>query len=97
MMKKNNNSKAFVLACLTVGAVVVLFSLIFKLYRWQHYLIAAGVALLAGRIVYIMAQGLDTSNHAPSSSLFPRPGIPPWTPWWRRARKCWRRSAMKTT
>lgn len=74
MMKKNNNSKAFVIACLTIGAVVVLFSLIFKLYRWQHYLIAAGVALLAGRIVYIMAQGLDTSNHAPEQQPIPKTG-----------------------
>ena len=74
MMKKNNNSKAFVIACLTIGAVVVLFSLIFKLYRWQHYLIAAGVALLAGRIVYIMAQGLDTSNHAPAQQPIPKTG-----------------------
>ena len=74
MMKKNNNSNAFVIACLTVGAVVVLFSLIFKLYRWQHYLIAAGVALLAGRIVYIMAQGLDTSNHAPEQQPIPKTG-----------------------
>lgn len=74
MMKKNNNSKAFVIACLTIGAVVVLFSLIFKLYRWQHYLIAAGVALLAGRIVYIMAQGLDTSKLAPAQQPIPKTG-----------------------
>ena len=74
MMKKNNNSKAFVIACLTIGAVVVLFSLIFKLYRWQHYLIAAGVALLAGRIVYIMAQGLDTSKQAPAQQPIPKTG-----------------------
>lgn len=74
MMKKNNNSKAFVIACLTIGAVVVLFSLIFKLYRWQHYLIAAGVALLAGRIVYIMAQGLDTSKQAPAQQSIPKTG-----------------------
>ena len=74
MMKKNNNSKAFVIACLTIGAVVVLFSLIFKLYRWQHYLIAAGVALLVGRIVYIMAQGLDTSKQAPAQQPIPKTG-----------------------
>ena len=74
MMKKNNNSKAFVISCLTIGAVVVLFSLIFKLYRWQHYLIAAGVALLAGRIVYIMAQGLDTSKQAPAQQPIPKTG-----------------------
>ena len=48
------------------AAVNYLFSLIFKLYRWQHYLICGGLALLIGRIVFIMAQGVDTSKKAPS-------------------------------
>ncbi len=72
--KKNNNSKAYVIAFLAMGAVVVLYSLIFRLYRWQHYLIAAGIAMLVGRIIFIMAQGLDTSNAAPVQQPIPKTG-----------------------
>ena len=45
MQNKKKNSKPYVAAFLAMGAAVVLYSLIFKLYRWQHYLIAAAVAL----------------------------------------------------
>ena len=72
--KKNNASKAYIIAFLVMGVVVVLYSLIFKLYRWQHYLIAAGIALLAGRIAYIMAQGVDTSKEAPVQQVIPKTG-----------------------
>lgn len=75
MQQKNKNgSKAYVIAFLAMGIVVVLYSLIFKLYRWQHYLIAAGIALLVGRIVFIMAQGLDTSKEAPVQQPIPKTG-----------------------
>lgn len=63
--KKKSNSKAYAVSFLVMGAVLVLYSLIFQFYRWQHYLIAAGVAVLIGRIAFIMAQGLDTSKQAP--------------------------------
>lgn len=72
--KKKKNSKALVYALLAMGAVVVLYSLIFKLYRWQHYLICLGAALLVGRVVYIMAQGLDTSKDAPAQQQIPKTG-----------------------
>ena len=72
--KKKNASKAYIIAFLVMGAVVVLYSLIFKLYRWQHYLIAAGIALLAGRIAFIMAQGVDTSKEAPVQQVIPKTG-----------------------
>jgi len=71
-MKKN--SKAYVIAFIAMGVVVVIYSLIFKLYRWQHYLIAAGIALLVGRIAYIMAQGLDTTQEAPVQQSIPKTG-----------------------
>ena len=75
MQQKNKNgSKAYVIAFLAMGIVVVLYSLLFKLYRWQHYLIAAGIALLVGRIVFIMAQGLDTSKEAPVQQPIPKTG-----------------------
>ena len=59
---------------IAMGAVVVLYSLIFPMYRWQHYLIVAGIALLVGRVVFIMAQGLDTSKEAPVQQPIPKTG-----------------------
>lgn len=57
-----------------MGAAVVIYSLVFKLFRWQHYLIAAGVALLVGRIAFIMAQGVDTGKQAPAQQPIPKTG-----------------------
>jgi len=71
---KKNNAKAYVISFIAMGVVVVLYSLIFKLYRWQHYLIAAGIALLVGRVIFIMAQGLDTSKEAPVQQPIPKTG-----------------------
>ena len=72
--KKKNNTKAYIISFLAMGAVIVLYSLIFKLYRWQHYLIAGGIALLVGRVIFIMAQGLDTSKEAPAQQPIPKTG-----------------------
>ncbi len=74
MQQKKNDTKAYVIAFLTAGAVVALYSLIFPMYRWQHYLIVSGIALLAGRVVFIMAQGLDTSRQAPAQQPIPKTG-----------------------
>ncbi|MBQ9265082.1 MAG: 5-bromo-4-chloroindolyl phosphate hydrolysis family protein [Clostridia bacterium] len=64
--KKKNSSKAYVAAFLVTGVALAVYSLIFPFYRWQHFLIGGGVALLLGRIVFIMAQGLDVSKEAPA-------------------------------
>ena len=75
MQKNENNSpKALVISFLATGAVIVIYSLIFSLYRWQHYVIAGGIALLVGWVVYIMAQGLDTSKEAPPQQSIPKTG-----------------------
>ena len=74
MQQKKNDTKAYVIAFLTAGAVVALYSLIFPMYRWQHYLIVSGIALLAARVVFIMAQGLDTSKQAPAQQPIPKTG-----------------------
>ena len=71
---KKNDTKAYVIYFIAMGAVVVLYSLIFPMYRWQHYLIVAGIALLVGRVVFIMAQGLDTSKEAPVQQPIPKTG-----------------------
>jgi len=72
--KKQARSKAYTAAFIAAGIAVVLFSLIFKLYRWQHYIIATGVAILVGRIISIMAQGVDTGKKAPAQQPIPKTG-----------------------
>ena len=74
MQKKKSSSRAYTIAFLAMGLAMVLYSLVFKLYRWQHYIIAAGVALLVGRIAFIMAQGLDTTKEAPVQQPIPKTG-----------------------
>ena len=72
--KKNNPGRAYVIAFIAMGVAIAVYSLIFKLYRWQHYLIAAGVALLVGRIAFIMAHGVDTTQKAPTQQPIPKTG-----------------------
>lgn len=72
--KKKTAPRAYAAAFIAMGAALVLYSLIFKLYRWQHYVIAAAVALLIGRVVFIMAQGVDTSQKAPEQRPIPKTG-----------------------
>lgn len=73
-MQQKKKSKAYSVAFIAAGIAVILFSLVFKLYRWQHYLLAGGVALLIGRIFFIMAQGVDTSKKAPAQQPIPKTG-----------------------
>ena len=64
--KKKNPSKAYAVSFLVIGVTVAAYALIFPFHHWQHYLIGGGVALLLGRIAFIMAQGVDTSKEAPA-------------------------------
>ena len=73
-MQQKPKSKGWMAAFIAAGAVVLIYSMIFKLHQWQHYLICAGIALLAGRVVFIMAQGLDTSKEAPAQKKIPKTG-----------------------
>ena len=73
-MRKKGKGQALVVALIAAAAAIVLYSLIFKLFRWQHYLIAAAVALLVGRAAFIMAQGLDTTREAPAQQPIPKTG-----------------------
>ena len=74
MPKQNKGIRPFVAAFLAAGVATAVYSLIFPFYRWQHYVIAAGVALLVGRIGFIMAQGLDTTKEAPAQKPIPKTG-----------------------
>ena len=76
MQQKKKNSKGLALSLLTGGAMLALYAVIFPFYRWHHYLIGVGIALLVGRVVAIMAQGLDVSKEAPAQQqqVIPRTG-----------------------
>ena len=74
MQQKKKTSRAYTIAFLAMGVAIALYSLIFPLYRWQHYLIAAGVVILVGRVAFIMAQGLDTGKEAPAQQPIPKTG-----------------------
>ena len=72
--KKKNPAKAYVISFLAIGVALALYSLIFPFYRLSHFLIGIGLALLIGRVVFIMAQGLDTSKEAPVQQVIPKTG-----------------------
>jgi hypothetical protein len=66
--------KGWAAAFLTAGGSALLYSLLFPLYRVGHFAIAGGLALLLGRVAYIMFSGLDTSQTAPSMEDTPLTG-----------------------
>ena len=72
--KKKKGGKPLTVAFIAMGVAAAIYSLIFPLHRWQHYLIAAGVALLVGRVAFIMAQGVDTTKEAPAQQPIPKTG-----------------------
>ena len=70
-MAEQKNKKSAVAGIIAAGIVAVLYSLIFPLYRWQHFVILAGVMLVVGRLVDAMAQGVDVSQPAPEQHKEP--------------------------
>ncbi len=78
MAKKTSQStspgKGLFSAFLASGGTALLYSAIFPLHRWGHYLIAGLLALLIGRVAYVMFSGLDTSKQAPAMNELPVTG-----------------------
>ncbi|MBQ8081816.1 MAG: 5-bromo-4-chloroindolyl phosphate hydrolysis family protein [Clostridia bacterium] len=73
-MKKKSKLKPYITSFVTAGVVAVVYTSIFPLYRPLDYLICGALALLLGRVVYIMASGLDTSKKAPVQRTVPVTG-----------------------
>lgn len=69
--KKGRN--AWAISLVAMGLTVMLYTLIFSFYRIGDYLVALALALLVGRVAYIMASGLDTSKH-PKQEPLPKTG-----------------------
>lgn len=78
MAKKPKQStspgKGLAAAFLAAGGTTLLYSFLFPLHTWGQYAIAGGLALLLGRVAYIMFSGLDTSRKAPSMTDLPVTG-----------------------
>lgn len=74
MTQKKKDKKPLQAAIIAAAAALVLGSLIFRPTRWQHYLIFAAALALIGRVVYIMAQGVDTSKKAPTQKPIQKTG-----------------------
>ena len=55
------NRKGARAGIITFGAVFILYALLFPLYRIWDYVLATAVSLVFGRIISIMASGLDLS------------------------------------
>jgi hypothetical protein len=73
--KRNPNPvKGFFASLLAGGATLLGYSLLFPFYRWNHYIIGGALALLLGRVAYIMFSGLDTSQKAASMEDLPLTG-----------------------
>lgn len=71
---KKDPRKAYIVAFLTAGAATLLYAVLFPFYRIMDYLICAAVALLLGRLTYVMAGGLDVSKKAPPQKKIPLTG-----------------------
>ena len=66
MSKKNKNkrkNKGFKAGLITGGIIVMLYSAVFPLFRISDFLLCGGLAVLAGKIISIMASGLDLTTH----------------------------------
>ena len=64
--KKNRNkqkNKGFKAGLITGGIIALLYANIFPLFRVSDFLLCGGLAILAGKIISIMASGLDLTTH----------------------------------
>ena len=72
MNRKRKGRKA---GWLGFGATTLIYALLFPLYRLSDWLLCAGLALLAGKLLGVMGQGLDLATHNK-----PQPGEVPVAP-----------------
>ena len=74
MSKQKKKRQPYTVAFIAMGLAITIYSLIFPLHRWQHYVIAAGIMALVGRIAFLMAKGVDTTQEAPVQKSIPKTG-----------------------
>lgn len=64
----------WIAAAIAAGAAALIYSLIFPLQRIQHFVILGCISVGIGWLIYVMAQGLDTSNPAPAQRSIQKTG-----------------------
>jgi len=74
LKQSTSPGKGLFAAFLAAGGTVAVYSALFPFYRWGHYAIAGALALVLGRVAYIMFSGLDTSKPAPTVEELPKTG-----------------------
>ncbi len=77
-MAKINQSKSpvkgWIWGFLAAGFTGAIYSAVFPLYKWPHYLLMAAAVLVVGRVAQIMGSGLDTSKRMPAMDDLPKSG-----------------------
>ena len=61
--RSKQKNKGFKAGLITGGIIALLYSGIFPLFRISDFLLCGGLAILAGKIISIMASGLDLTTH----------------------------------
>ncbi|MBE5803085.1 MAG: hypothetical protein E7316_01060, partial [Clostridiales bacterium] len=56
-------NKGFKAGLITGGVIALLYASIFPLFRISDFLLCGGLAILAGKVISIMASGLDLTTH----------------------------------
>jgi len=74
LQSKKKKTAPWIAAFIAAVIAGVIYSLIFPLERWQHFLILGLIMLGVGWLIYVMAQGVDTSRPAPAQKKIPRSG-----------------------
>ena len=67
LTEKERRQKGLKAGIIAGGIVALLYALIFPLYRVSDFLLCAGLALIIGKVVSIMGQGLDVSKNQSKS------------------------------
>lgn len=68
--KKKIKKPGFVAGCIAV----LLYAMIFGLKGWQNIVLAGGLAFLVGKVIGIMAKGVDTTKKAPAQKPIEKTG-----------------------
>ena len=71
---RKKKSGPFIAGLIAAIVVAVIYSLIFPLEKWQHFLFCGGAVLLAGWLIKTMATGVDTSRPAPAQKKIQKTG-----------------------
>lgn len=61
--RKKKKKKGFKAGLIAAGATALLYAQMFPLYRIGDFLLCFGLSMLAGKLISVMAEGLDLTTH----------------------------------